>query len=161
MPFMQWSPLEVGSMLYLLYVLLAIYSLPLLGLILSALLSDFFSSEIQIVYVVGAISNAFGKLLRDLFGNLFIALLSVYSVPLGSGKKKIPREKRGIFYFFIALLLLGILFYGVIVAFEGRIRNYGANTFTGFKEIALSYPREALTYIALTLGISLKMKGQA
>jgi len=145
-------------MLHLLYVLLAIYSLPLVGIILSALMSDLFSSEIQMVYVVAAISDAFGKLLRDLFGNLFVALLCVYSVPLGSRKQIIPKERRGIFYFFVVLLFLGILLYGVIVAFEGRIRNYGVDTFQGFKEIALSYPREALTYIALTLGISLKAK---
>ena len=143
-------------MQYLLYGVLGIYSLPMVGVIVSALWSGLFSSEEKIVYIVAAISGTHLELLRGAFGYIIVPIVTAYSVQIGSAGQSIPCQTKRLFVFLIALFVLSLIFYGIIVAYKAGLKHYSEDIFNSFRDITISYSKEALVYIALTFGISLK-----
>ncbi len=143
-------------MQYILYVLLFIYGLPLIGIVLSAVWSGFFSSEVQLVYIVSAINQTQLSLLRDTFGSLIIPLVTAYSIKTISSGQNVPKETKQLFTVLIVLFLVSLIFYGIVVSYENHLSKYGMSIFQSFKDLTLTYTKETLTYIGLTLGISLK-----
>ncbi len=141
-------------MLYILYGLLIVYILPLLGIIASIVLSDQFLTNAPFVGVMGAIAISYVSTFRDILGSMIVPLVTAYSVPI-SGRHSIPSQTKVLFTFLALVFVSSAISYGLVVKHEVRIATYGP-IFAAFRDLTLSHAKEALAYIALTIGISVK-----
>ena len=109
------------------------------------------------VDIVGIISKTHFTTLRDIFSSIIVPLVTAFSVPSLTPQKIIPKETKILFSVFILLFIISILAHGYILFSEEQIvKEYKDGTFTNYSNITLYYCKEILTYIALTLGLSLR-----
>lgn len=145
-------------MLYLTYLVLGLYSLPLITIVAAAIASQLFASESQLIYIAGKISMTFLKNLWEYFGVIIVPMITAFSIPIRVADQNIPRKTLWLISVLAFLFLLSIALYGIIssVKYQTRIENFGKETWGAFSDVTVSYIKGFLTYFALTLGISFK-----
>lgn len=146
-------------MLYLTYLSLGLYSLPLIAIVAAAITSQLFASESQLIYIAGKISITFLKNLWESFGVLIVPMITAFSIPIQkAGDNIIPRKTLWLISVLAFLFLLSISMYGIISSekYQGRIKLFGKETSDAFSDVTVSYIKGFLSYFALTLGISFK-----
>jgi len=143
------------KMQYILCLVLIIYALPLLLIVISALSTDFFALERDIIYVASAISAINSGYFRDIFGSIIVPLVTAFSIQI-SRDQKIPRATLTLFTFFVVLYVLSSIFYGVVVSKEEKLKHFGEAIFNSFRDITGANMKETLIYIAMTIGITVK-----
>jgi len=151
-------------MQYFLYGVFFIYSLPLIGIIISFFYSGCFSKEVDIIYIVGAISGRYLKSLWHIFGLLLVPFVTALSIKIekpglkvGSPlHRKIPTGTIVLFIILSGLFVLSCIFYGIISSHEKDLQRFSQAIFDSYMDITTLYFKETLMYIAMTLGVSLK-----
>ncbi len=150
-------------MQYILYLVLFTYALPLIGVIISAVLSNFFQVNDKSIYVASAISAINASSLRDIFGSIIVPLVTTYSIHIGppGEETKIPLATKSLFTVFIILFISSSIFYGIVVSNADSLKNYSEDIFNTFRNITAAHMKEALIYVAMTLGITVKKQTEA
>jgi len=145
-------------MLYLTYLALGLYSIPLITIVAAAITSQLFASESQLVYIAGKIALTFLKNLWESFGVLIVPMVTAFSIPIREADKNIPRKTLWLISVLAFLFLLSIGLYGIISSekYQGRVEHFGKETLGAFSDVTVSYIKGFLSYFALTLGISFK-----
>lgn len=146
-------------MTLVLVVLFAVYAIPL-GSLLVASLATFdhgpFYNDSAFVYFASRLSDSFIANARELTGVVLIPLVTAYSIELRRPGQRLPITTKRIFVFLAFLLVVSLLLYGGVRAFEPRLRVFSAEVFENLEALTASYVREALAYIALIFGFTLK-----
>ncbi len=143
-------------MQYILYWVLGIYALPLFGVVISMVWSNVFSSEKEVMYVVSAISETNLSYLRNTFGSIIVPLVTAYSVPIRSTEQNISSMTKWVFTFLIILFVISSISYGIVVSNEEKLKHFGEAIFNSYRDITNVHMKEALVYIAMTIGITVK-----
>lgn len=144
----------------ILYIVITIYSLPLIGIVLSFFLSDAFSLQNQIIYIVESIATTHLSLIRDALGVIFVPLLAAFSIKIRSSEDKVPNTTIGLIAVLAVLIVVSVIFLGIIKAYDNRLRQFGETVINSFRDISLAYVKEYLIYLAMTLGIGIPKKKQ-
>lgn len=139
-----------------LYVLLSLYLLPLLAMVVATVLSDFFQTAPTTVGLAAALSAGFLTILRAAFATMLIPLITTYSMPTRNVAHALPQRTRKLLWFLTVWLTTSVLMYAVIDVYEPSIRSYGENTYEAFRSTSQLYVKELISYIMITLGLSLR-----
>lgn len=147
-----------ADMQYILFWVILTYSLPLLGIAFSAYITDSFALDNKYVYISAAISAINTSHLRDIFGSMLVPIVTIFSVKISSTEQdqRVPLTTKCLFTAFIAIFLSSSILYGIVTSNESSLKNYGSNVYDSFKEITAANMKEALIYVAMTIGISIK-----
>ena len=144
-------------MLSVVVVVLGLYSLPLLGIVLSFIMSAGFTENSVTVSIASTIAIEFLQTLRDGFGTLLVPILTALVVHPTGADGRLPARTVTIFIGLAVLFLISVAAVGVASPDSvSYLKHYGDNVPDAFTKTARSYAKELLTYMALTLGISLK-----
>jgi hypothetical protein len=146
------------------YSLFVVYSLPLVFILLSVFMTDFFTEQNNTVYVADAVSGTFFRLFRDTFGAIIVPLVTAYSLPERKAGQPIPNETLRLFFTLLGMFVLTVVLYALIRYHQDALALYNEvnekeitkNVPELFFNTITSYGKELLAYIALVLGISLK-----
>lgn len=138
------------------WVILALYTLPLLGILFSLVVSEGFARESPAVYVVGSITEEFLQTLRDTFGSLMVPLLTAFAVKSVGADERVPRRTMAIFLALAALFVVSVVSVGLVKFYQEGITRHDPKVYEAFQSVTRAYAKEFLTYIALTIGISLR-----
>lgn len=143
-------------MIWIAWIVLALYALPLFGIFASVVVSSGYTKESIVVYIVGSMAIEFLQNLRDAFGSLIVPLLTAFAVrPVGTGDR-VPAQTMGIFAALAILFLASVTSVGLVQAYHEGIAHHDPKVLDAFQSITRSYAKEFLSFIALTLGVSLK-----
>ena len=143
-------------MLYLMYLILFLYSLPLILIGSAAFESNFFAKESSLVYAASTISVTFVKQLWETFGALAVPMITVFAIPTRDATQTVPRATLVLVSVLAAGFLLSVAMWGVVSTFQDRLQNFGKDVSGPFTDMTSSYMKGFLTYIGLTVGISIK-----
>lgn len=143
-------------MLYITYLALSLYSLPLLALGLAAAMSGLFATESLLVKVAGVISATFLKQIWETFGTLVVPLITAFSVPIREVNRPVPGKTLVLISILAAGFLVSVSMLGIVSSYENQIKHFGKDLPQSFTDVTQSYIKGYLTYFGLTLGISLK-----
>ena len=144
----------------ILYIVIAIYSLPLIGVVFSFFHSDAFSLQSQIIYIVESMATTHLSLIRDTLGTIFVPLLAAFSIKIRSSEEKVPYTTICLIVVLAVFIVVSAISFGVIKAYEKRLIQFGQTVFNSYRDISLSYVREYLIYFAMTLGVGIPKKKQ-
>jgi len=147
---------RLTDMIWIVWIVLALYALPLFGILFSLFVSDGFRVESSVVYVVGTIADEFLRELRVTFGTIVVPLLTAFAVKTVGADEKVPPRTMAIFLSLAALLVLSVIAFGLVTYSREPIIQHDKKVYDAFQSLTVAYSKEFLTYIALTIGISLK-----
>ena len=143
-------------MVWIVWIILALYSLPLLGIPFSVIATNGFRDESVFVHIFGSIAVEFLQNLRDIFGSMIVPLLMAFAVRNIGANDQVPRRTMAIFATLAALFFVSVVSVGLVKTYEDGIKHHDPKVYEAFGSVTRSYSKELLTYIALTLGISLR-----
>ncbi len=143
-------------MLWIVWIMLALYALPLISILVAIITSLSFRMESAAVIVAAAIAEDFSKNLRETFGSLVVPLLTAFAIKHVGADEEVPPRTLAIFGTLAVMFLVSVLTHAFVTGNADFVKDYGQATFTAFSDVTASYSKEALTFIALTIGISLK-----
>lgn len=141
------------------YMLLGVYALPIFIISYAIWSTGGFSSRDGTVYVAQAISGSFFSLLRDTFGSIIVPLVTAYSITKSDGSSEIPKPTQHLLIVLILFFILVTGLYGFVKYYDTALAHFndGKSDYGKlFQDVILTYAKETLAYIALTLGISIK-----
>jgi hypothetical protein len=143
------------TMIWLVWVVLLLYSLPLLGIIFTWFASSGWTVKLEAVPIVGSISAEFVKNLRDAFGTIVVPLLTAFAIGKIGPDLRVPLRAFALFIGLAALFAGSLVMYAVVTSSKS-LQDYGKEIVASYTAITQAYPKEFLTYIAVIIGISLK-----
>jgi hypothetical protein len=145
------------STLWIVWVVLVLYALPLLGTFVTLVSADP-GLETGAIYIVGTITKQFAGTLRDTFGVIVVPLLTAFAIKSIAAEGTVPGRTLLIFLGVSGLFVLSILTSGMLGMHHYRlgIKRHNPEIYDTLVNATQTYSKELLTYIALTIGISLK-----
>ena len=145
------------STLWLVWIVLLLYSLPLI-VTFATLLGVDVKQKSSAVYVVGTITKEFTGSLREMFGSIVVPLLTAFAIKSIDANGAVPGRTLLIFLGISGLFVISVLTSGLLALkdYMDNIQQHGSDIYRTLVDAAHAYSKELLTYIALTIGISLK-----
>lgn len=144
------------SMLWIAFTALFLYAVPLVGILLAAISSRGFTLETTTVYAAGFIAQDFMQTTRETFGSIIVPLLTAFALKNAGADEKVPGRTFAIFAVLAILFVVSSVSYGLVMSAREEIAQTDEKIASAFADVTRSYIKESLTYLALTLGISLK-----
>ena len=147
------------------YPLLVVYFAPVLVLWWTALHTSYFTNDPeQLVKIAVAIAGPFFETVRSTVSAVFVPFVMAYAIKNRDESNRIPVSSLVLFFVLLSFFVASTALYAVI---EWKRTSLGRfdDIVVGdkevpvaemFKSVATSYAKEALTYIALVLGIALR-----
>src|ERR1051326_4552471 len=102
------------AVLWVFYLILGLYCLPLLGLLLAAAVSHGFETKSATVMLVNIVSQEFLRGTRETFGSIVVPLLTAFAVKSLGADDRLPRRTAGIFLVLAALFVISAGAYGFV-----------------------------------------------
>ncbi|MGE0497571.1 MAG: hypothetical protein AB7I35_01770 [Ramlibacter sp.] len=151
------------------YPLLLVYFLPVLVIYWVSIRTDTFLNDADgILGFARAIAGPFFDTVRSTMGAIFVPFVMAYAVKDRQPDQPIPRSTLGIFLVFLVFFVATTVLYGLVEMREVSLRRHlvtvggkGVAVYEVYRDTALAYARESLTYIALVLGIALRPAASA
>lgn len=141
-------------MLLVLFSTLALYSVPVILVLVGAFWGEIGNEPGQLFRVAVALSTDFVGFIRDVFAAFVIPLFAIFSVPLRE-TDDIPKSTMTLFFVLVGFLAATGGAYAWTVAQEATIRGSEVNPEI-LQRALKTYGREYFIYIALTFGVSVK-----
>lgn len=166
------GPLSKGvhwSLHVITYPLLVTYFLPVLAIYWVAFSTSYFLNDIDgLLGFAQAIAGPFFDTARTTMGAIFVPFVMAYAVKDRLVDDPIPSSTLIIFCVFLSLFLMSTVLYGLVewrvVTLKRNVISIGGKDmeiYEVYRNTALAYARESLTYIALVLGIALRPAASA
>ncbi len=160
---------KISSGIEVAFWLIFIFYIPSLIIIISLLPSTLMS------FIFGESFDKFPRLIsqmclgfekfRDAYGSVIIPLITGYSIQVSPESRDIPKNIQKFILFLLFLLLLSTLSNGIVHANIDRLKkdeissqNQKITLYNILERTTSNYVKDNLSYIALTIGISLKSK---
>ncbi|HVN83826.1 MAG TPA: hypothetical protein VMW17_03180 [Candidatus Binatia bacterium] len=142
-------------MILILFVVLFLYSIPLLAIAAAALATICTADPATWIVVAGAVSQTFVLGLRDTVGALVVPLLALFAIPQVTAATPVSRATKAIVVVFGSIFLAAVAGCAWASIKSDTITGaLGAASSNPFPEVVKSYGKESLTYIALVIGLS-------
>jgi hypothetical protein len=144
------------------YTLLVLYSLPLLVLLITFLVSSGFTESSSLIEFSIALSGIYLTPTRDTLGTFVVPFVTAYATTTIQKGVGVERATLVFFFVLVAIFLLSILVYCAVNMrvdlLLTQLSETNQSVLSGSKEkllaVAASYVKETLAYISLLLGIS-------
>lgn len=153
-----WAPSDI---LVICYVLLGLYSLPLLVILATFVLSDGFTKSSPVIEFNMALAGLYASDVRETLGTFVVPFIMAYAV---AGVQRSGRVQARTLWLFLVLVVLFVISIIVYCAVTTRIDLMLSQTSVApafvmeskkqFLLISSSYVKELLVYISLLIGIS-------
>lgn len=150
-------------MLIVAYTLITLYSIPVLVLLGSFLLSDGFQQGSFALDFSVALAGIYFTATRDALGTFVVPFVTAFSAGQISGEEgKYSKKTMALFFVLVALFLLSMLCYAVInmrwESFLAQLNEANSAVLKNAKEqllgVSAAYVKESLAYISLLLGVT-------
>ena len=154
--------LAAGSdILVVCYVLLALYSLPLIVILTTFVISDGFTKSSSTIEFSMALAGLYASDVRETLGTFVVPFIMAYAV---AGAQKNDRIEARTLWLFFSLAILFVVSIVVYCAVTTRIdlmlsqtsanKEFVIESKRQFLSMSASYVKELLVYISLLIGIS-------
>ena len=146
------------------YPLLLTYFIPVLVICwVAATTQTFLKDPHDLVLVARAIAGPFFDVMHSTLAAIFVPFVMAYAVRNRTEDQPIPFSTLCIFFVFLGFFVISTFLYGLIeyrqVTLSRKtvpVAGKEVEVYVVFSGIVVAYAKEALTYIALVLGIALR-----
>lgn len=132
--------------------ILSIYVLPLILIFAATISSGGFETDVPVLPVAGALSQAYLRQLREVIANLLVPLVIAHTVSLQGTRDTMPSESRRLLYLLSAMFVFSAVLNGIVVAREHEIGQSDKKAVEAFTLITMAYAKETLIYVSLLIG---------
>lgn len=150
-------------MLIVAYTLIALYSIPVLVLLISFLLSGGFQQGSFALDFSVALAGIYFTATRDALGTFVVPFVTAFSVGQISGEEgRYSKKTMALFFVLVLLFILSMLCYAIInmrwESFLAQLNEANTTILKNAKDqllgVSSAYVKESLAYISLLLGVT-------